>query len=94
MSSGCALGNSTNLPRLSGTFTVKPDVLLQATLQYCPTILQFSLADCSEQFATDANKLRVEIHERFVNKASDWTIRKREAPIQLLRLFDWLPSFL
>jgi hypothetical protein len=26
---------------------------------------------------------------RFVNKASDWTIRKREAPIQLLRLFDW-----
>jgi hypothetical protein len=32
--------------------------------------------------------LQVEIHKRFVNKASDWTIRKREAPIQLLRLFD------
>jgi hypothetical protein len=30
----------------------------------------------------------LEIHKRFVNKASDWTIRKREAPIQLLRLFD------
>jgi hypothetical protein len=30
----------------------------------------------------------VEIHKRFVNKASDWIIRKREAPIQLLRLFD------
>jgi hypothetical protein len=35
------------------------------------------------------NKLQVEIHKRFVNKASDWTIRKREAPIQFLRLFDW-----
>jgi hypothetical protein len=46
------------------------------------------------QIATDTNKLQVEIHKRFVNKASDWTIRKREAPIQLLRLFDWLPSFL
>ena len=59
--------------------TVKPDVLLRATLQYCPTILQYSptilqfcQGDCSE------------IHKRFVNKASDWTIRKREAPILLL----------
>jgi hypothetical protein len=37
---------------------------------------------------------KIEIHKRFVNKASDWTIRKREAPIQLPRLFDWLPCFL
>jgi hypothetical protein len=27
--------------------------------------------------AGDANKLEVEIHKKFVNKASDWTIRKR-----------------
>jgi hypothetical protein len=33
----------------------------------------------SEQFASDANKLQVEIHKRFVNKASDWTISKKEA---------------
>jgi hypothetical protein len=26
----------------------------------------------------DANKLQVEIHKTFVNKASDWTIRKRD----------------
>ena len=59
--------------------------------QYCNFDSQIN---CSEQFATDANKLQVEIHKTIVNKASDWTIRKGEAPIQLLRLFDWLPSFL
>jgi hypothetical protein len=38
--------------------------------------------------------LQAEIHKRFVNKPSDWTIRKRKTPIQLLRLFDWLPFYL
>jgi hypothetical protein len=44
--------------QLSLAFTVKPDVLLRATLQYCSTVLQFWLTDCSEQIATDANKLQ------------------------------------
>ena len=30
-------------------------------------------------FANDVNKLQVEIHKRVVNKASDWTISKKEA---------------
>jgi hypothetical protein len=58
--------------------TVKLDVLLPATLQYCPTILQFWQGVCSEQFASDENKLQVEIHKRFVKKLSDWTISKKE----------------
>jgi hypothetical protein len=53
-------------------------------------IIAILMADFSEQFASDTDKLQVEIHKRFVNKASDWTIRKKEPPIQLLRLFDLL----
>jgi hypothetical protein len=34
---------------------------------------------------------KVKIHKRFVNKASDWTIRKREAPIQLLKTLIGFP---
>jgi hypothetical protein len=88
-------------------FTVKPDRMFSCEQhcnivpQYCHFDSQIALSnlqpDCSEQLATDANKLQVEIHKRFVNKASDstdWTIRKREAPIQLPRLFDLASLFL
>jgi hypothetical protein len=50
--------------------------------QHCNIVPQYGNSDkaeCSEQFASDANKLQVEIHKRFVNKASDWTISKKEA---------------
>ena len=51
--------------------------------QYCNFDRQIALSNLQ---ATRTNyKLQVEIHKRFVNKASDWTIRKKEAPIQLLR---------
>jgi nucleoid DNA-binding protein len=38
--------------------------------------------------------LQVEIHKRFVNKASDWTIRKREANQIVWATGLVLPSFL
>jgi hypothetical protein len=37
--------------------------------------------------------LQVEIHKRFVNKASDWTIRKREA-LNKSNCSDYLIGFL
>ena len=36
---------------MSQTFTVKPDVLFQATLQYCDAMLQYWCASCSDQIA-------------------------------------------
>jgi hypothetical protein len=60
--------------------------------QHCNIVPQYCNFDrqiAQEQFAIDANKVQVKIHKRFVNKASEG-----EAPIQLLRLLDWLPSFL
>ena len=44
---------------LGQLFTVKSGVLLRERLQYYHVILQFCEADCSEQFATNANKLQI-----------------------------------
>jgi hypothetical protein len=59
--------------------------------QYCNFDRQIALSNLQP---TRTNcKLKFTIL-RFVNKDSDWTIRKREAPIQLPRLFDWRSLFL
>jgi hypothetical protein len=51
--------------------------------QYCNFDRQIALSNLQ----LTGTKLQVKIHKRFVNKASDWTIRKREAKQENIR-FD------
>jgi hypothetical protein len=73
-------------------FTVKLDVLLQAKLQKCPTILQFWYADCSEQIATDANKLQVWNSQK-ICKQSLW-LDYRKVGSQSNSLSNWIGASL
>jgi hypothetical protein len=70
--------------------TVKPDILLWATLQYCPTSCSFDRKIALSNWQATQTNYKLKIHNKICKQSLSLDYKKKEAPIQLLRLFDWL----